>query len=265
MERDTVETIPPSLQPLKNSHEFDQLEHDLKQMFIDLFEDYLRAGERDLNVYGAPHLGSFDLVSESVKSDGLSLINNDDEPAMRYLHKAWRGRNPKRGLHFLRSYLQLLFKDSWRLEQLWQSKALPYPTKLATKQLALSAGIEGYFLTSRIRASITDSKSTRLDAIIPAVRAALPARFVLEMDSLAESSVTPEPTKSAFYVRKHESRMPSHLEHKEPSSVIASASIRLFGNRKESTQPAALVLLNNFEQAVNRGCYVSTRLKESAA
>lgn len=265
MERDTVETIPPSLQPLKNSHEFDQLEHDLKQMFMDLFEDHLRAGERDLNVHGAPHLGSFDLVSESVKSDGLSLINNDDEPAMRYLHKAWRGRNPKRGLHFLRSYLQLLFKDSWRLEQLWQSKALPYPTKLATKQRALSVGIESYFLTSRIRASITDSKSTQLDAIIPAIRAALPARFVLEMDSLAESSVAPEPVKSAFDARAHESRVPRHLSHAEPSSVAANSVVRLFGNHKESAHPAALVWPDNFEQAVKCNCYVSTRLKESAA
>jgi hypothetical protein len=131
---------------------------------------------------------------------------------MRYLHKAWRGRNPKRGLHFLRSYLQLLFKDSWRLEQLWQLKSAPYPTVLTTKQTALSRGINEYFLTSRIRASITDEKSQNLDAITPAIRSALPARFVLEMDSLAESSITTEPVRCAAFGNLRETPLPLPLE-----------------------------------------------------
>ena len=189
MERDTVETIPPSLQPLSNSHEFDQLEHDLKQMFMGLFEDYLRAGERDLNVYGAPHLGSFDLVSESVKSDGLSLINNDDEPAMRYLHKAWRGRNPKRGLHFLNAYLSMLFSGH-EVDQLWQRKDAEYPTSLLPIY-RIKDDIQNYYLTSRLAVFVRfNGLPEEILKITPAIRSAMPARMVLDVGVLVPSSTT---------------------------------------------------------------------------
>ena len=189
MERDTVETIPPSLQPLKNSHEFDQLEHDLKQMFMDLFEDHLRAGERDLNVYGAPHLGSFDRVSGSVKSDGLSLINNDDEPAMRYLHKAWRGRNPKRGLHFLNTYLSMLFRGH-EIDQLWQRKDAEYPTSLLPIY-RIKDSIQNHYLTSRLAVFVRfNGLPEEVLKITPAIRSVLPARMVLDVGVLVPSSTT---------------------------------------------------------------------------
>jgi hypothetical protein len=61
----TVQT-PPVLSPLINSANANQYEQELKQLFLDLFANYLRSNERDLNVYGIAQLGSLDLLQESV-------------------------------------------------------------------------------------------------------------------------------------------------------------------------------------------------------
>jgi hypothetical protein len=115
----------PSLAPLQRSHDANTLEAELKQLVLFLFETHLRDAERELNVYGVPHLGSLSLIERHVKREGLALIRTEEQ-AMRYLYKAWRARNPKRGLHFLRMYLQLLWPNGWIVEQLWQDKNKPY-------------------------------------------------------------------------------------------------------------------------------------------
>lgn len=175
---------PVELQPLQKSFKNDELERELIQMFMDLVEKHIRPRERDLNVMGMPHLGSFNLVSRFVEEDGLALINNDDEPAMRYLHKAWKARNPKRGFHFLETYLQLLFPNSWKVQQLWNPKDLmkyPYPAHSDFKHIAEDSG--DVFLTSRVRVNVykPTNRKDYLDIIEPAIRSALPARFVIEM------------------------------------------------------------------------------------
>lgn len=150
-----LELLPPDQQPLKKSWERDGFERDVKSVFADLFEKHLRLKERDINVYGMPHLGSFELISRNVERDGLSLLNNDDEAAMRYLFKAWKVRNPKRGLHFLRTYLQLLWPNKWELDQQWQSKEGNYPEGLSPlKYVQSNNPDETHYLTFRIVASI---------------------------------------------------------------------------------------------------------------
>ena len=177
---------PVALAPLDYSHRDNQFEADLYQMFMDLYEDYLRVDERDLNVSAVPHLGSFDLVSRNVEMDGLALINNDDEPAMRYLHKAWKHRNPKRGLEFLETYLQLLFPNSWKVNQLWHPKDSQeqYPIDVATRKESIDGES---FLTSRIRVSIYGAVDDKdyLSRITPAIRSVLPARLLLEVTGLS--------------------------------------------------------------------------------
>ena len=172
---------PVALAPLDYSHRDNQFEADLYQMFMDLYEDYLRVDERDLNVSAVPHLGSFDLVSRNVEMDGLALINNDDEPAMRYLHKAWNHRNPKRGLEFLETYLQLLFPNGWKVKQLWHpiSSADQYPDNVEDSKDKISGDA---FLTSRIRVSLSGGlgDDEYLNRVTPALRSILPARLLLE-------------------------------------------------------------------------------------
>lgn len=171
---------PPTLRPLSNSHEYDGLEADVKRLAIDLITR-MRSAERDVNVSGAPHLGSFTLVERRVKADGLALYRRGDEPAMRYLYRAWVGRNPKRGLHFLRAYLQLLWPNSWSCEQLWQAKNLTYPNGLA-KESELGANPEiTHFITNRVEVRLTDPSITpnQLLQVLRPLRSTLGAKFLL--------------------------------------------------------------------------------------
>jgi hypothetical protein len=168
------------LYPLRESCEYDQVEAELKRLFIALYEQLLLKDADDLNVYGTAHLGSFKLVERFVQADGLALIRNNDDGAMRYLYRAWRARNSGRGLHFLRTYLQLLWPNAWELSQLWQDRNEPYPTKLRTADPSVQS-VAGHYLTSRLQVGIEDESETgaQIARIAPALRAVISAKFVL--------------------------------------------------------------------------------------
>jgi len=119
----------PAAAPLRNSHTVGDIEHELKQVFLELF-DALGQDSFDANVLGAAHLGSFDLVRRMVNHDGLVLLPGErEEAATRYLYRAWKsGDVQKRGLHFVRTYLQLLFPGQAEVRQLWHRKGDPYGT-----------------------------------------------------------------------------------------------------------------------------------------
>lgn len=182
---------PPTLGPLLNSvgttaSQNAEIEAELKQIFLDLFSTYLRASERDLNVYGAAHLGSLDLLTKRIKVDGLAVFG-DDTNAVRYLYRAWNFRNPKRGMIFLRTYLQLLWPNGFVVDQLWQQKGVPYPTALTTRALITDPDPEtNYYLTSRVRVSIDDASETGVTAtrVLPALLSVLAARFLIELQVL---------------------------------------------------------------------------------
>jgi hypothetical protein len=182
----SVDSKIPSLAPLQHSHDANVLEAELKQLVLFLFETHLRDAERELNVYGVPHLGSLPLIERHVKREGLALIRTE-EPAMRYLYKAWRARNPKRGLHFLRMYLQLLWPNGWIVEQLWQDKSMPYPTALSSASSIGNADPSAtHYLTSRIRVSIDDEgeMGMNIPMVAPALRAVIAAKYVLQLSLL---------------------------------------------------------------------------------
>ena len=126
----------PRLLPLEASFSENDVEADLKQMFLDIFGSTLAADVFDVNVLGAAHLGSFDLVRKAVNTDGLVLLQGDrEEAATRYLYRAWKSGDVQgRGLHFLKTYLQMLFPNQCEIEQLWQDKDYPYPTALYTSK-----------------------------------------------------------------------------------------------------------------------------------
>ena len=165
------------LAPLRNSHEADQLETELKALFMAMFAQYVRPGLDALATVGAPHLGDIDQLERAVKVDGIALQRAADEGAMRYLHKAFRARNPKRGLHMLRTYLQVLFgTDGWSLVQQWQDASQPYPTALHDTEAP------GRFLTTRIEARVVSTGLARTPELMAqAFRSVLPARMLLEV------------------------------------------------------------------------------------
>lgn len=167
----------PDLVPLRESHEADQLETELKALFILLFEQFIRPGEREINTVGTPHLGPFEQFERAVKAEGLALVRRGDEEAMRYMLRAWKARNPKRGLHMLRLYMRLLWPEGWRVDQLWCDKSMPYPTSLR-----LSDG-GNHYLTSRVNVTISSGVTSGEDvnAVVPALRSVVPARILLSL------------------------------------------------------------------------------------
>lgn len=182
----------PALTPLQNSVAQSNfpIENDLRNLFIQLFNDLLAESAFDANVLGMMHLGSLNLVRKAVNKDGLVLLAGDrEETATRYLYRAWKSRNYQgRGLHFLRTYLQLLFPNAWTVYQLAQDKAYPYPTKLISVHAPKAANIANYYWTSRIRVALDYRKVTpeSVNAMKPILRSVIPARLVLYFALLAE-------------------------------------------------------------------------------
>lgn len=166
----------PDLGPLRASHEADQLETELKALFMAMFGQYVRPGLTALSTVGVPHLGDLDQLERAVKTDGLALQRGADEASMRYLHKAFRARNPKRGLHMLRTYLQVLFRDGWTMDQMWQAAGSAYPEDLS------DAYEPGRFLTSRVHLTVISSGAIgRPELLAQSLRSVIPARMVLNV------------------------------------------------------------------------------------
>lgn len=167
--------------PLSKSWAVDANEAELRDLFIQLYGDTLKVKADEINVYGAPHIGPFSLIEREVARDGLTVLRTTSEESIRHLFLSWRFRNPRRGTHFLRTYLQVLFGSVFEINQLYQKKSEPYPTALASAQeIAISGqSLDDYFLTSRLRVDIeTDTVPTRVQT---AARTAVAARFVLDL------------------------------------------------------------------------------------
>lgn len=175
----TLATDAPALQPLDASHAADDLEAELKALFMQLFETYVRPDERYTNVLGMPQHGPRALIESSLANDGLSIYRGADNAsgAGAYLLRAWRAQNPKRGLHLLETYLQLLWPNVWSAKQMWQDANGVYTENLATEES------EGRFLTSRVHVTLPGSVTSGGDvqAISSGLRASLPARIVMNL------------------------------------------------------------------------------------
>ena len=179
-----------SMKPLDSSWAWSQAEQEMKDLFIQLYEDTLKSQADEINVYGVPHLGPFALIERNATADGLAVLRDTGEDNLRHLFKAWKHRNPKRGLHFLRTYLRAIWGENQFCEQMWQKKADPYPTTLKSLDEITLASEDptDYFLTSRIRADIDTDRVPEM--LINALRTTIAARFVLEV-RIAKFSLTP--------------------------------------------------------------------------
>lgn len=182
------------LAPLRESHEATQLEAELKALFTYLLGQYVRPQERETNTAGTPHIGPFVQVERAVKAEGLALVRKADDGAMRYLFRAWRARNPKRGLHILQAYLQLLWPNAWTMNQMWAQKLTTYP-------LTVSENDGGdHYLTSRVNVQISSAVSDGSDVLqaAPALRSVIPARILLNVAIRQQSQIETSMT-TAFY------------------------------------------------------------------
>ena len=169
------------LTPLVRSAEFDDVERELKALFISLYKKHIDDEVSEVALYGMPHIGPDSLVERSLVVDGLAVLRTTTMEQIRHLFHAWRYRNPQRGTKFLAAYLHTLFGPVFTIDQLWCKKAGTYPVDVMSEDEMLAAGESeaDYFLTSRLRVDIeTDMVPER---ILKAARTAVAARFVLEL------------------------------------------------------------------------------------
>lgn len=175
----------PQLKALQNSYTNNDLEREIKELFIDLFKTHL--GEESFNAFvlGAQHLGSYSLVQKSINEDGLVLINSDIiEATTRYLYRTWKsGDVQKRGIHITRMYLRLLFGDHAEVSQLQQPIEQEYPAPYFLEEYDPEIGLkEGYFLTSRINLDVDFSLSDKpVKQVVNSIQSVIPAKFVPEL------------------------------------------------------------------------------------
>lgn len=174
----------PTAEPLEASfankgiNDNDLVESELKDLFINVFQDSLALKLFDANVLGAPHLGTFELVRRNVNADGLVLLpGSSEDEATRYLYRAWRARdNDGRGIHFLKTYLQMLFPNVCDVEQMMQSKYKPYPLDLYPA--SIHGGDADKFLTSRIEIILDWAvEMENFNRLMSVFRSVIPARL----------------------------------------------------------------------------------------
>lgn len=178
----------PDAAPLRESFANGQIEAELKSLFGDLFEK-VAPDTFDASVLGAPHLGSFALVRRAVNHDGLVLLKGGrEEAATRYLYRAWKsGDVQKRGLHFLNTYLQILFPNQARASQVWHERDVSYGNGYISHAELNQYPEAARWLTSRVDILMGidvlpddlksgDSSATR--QLLEVIRTAIPARLV---------------------------------------------------------------------------------------
>ena len=185
--------------PLQKSVDYqdddeDSIEHELKLLFIALFEHYLRTKFRRIDHFGYPHLldtPDFEAVQRFIKLDGLSLLNREtnNQPYMLEVFRAWRGQHSRRGLGFLEFYLQMLWPNAWTIKQQYHPIATQnnYPLDILDDEVANS------FLTSRVAVTIDPNQLTspsEVTKMLPSLKRVVPARIVLNV-SLGVDVVVP--------------------------------------------------------------------------
>lgn len=208
-----------NLAPLRASHESDPLESELKALFIGMFDLFVRPGKSATRTLSTPQLGPYDQFERAVKADGLALRHGSNEEAMRYIYRAWRAGNPKRGTHMLRTYLQLMWPNAWTLEQMWAAKNQPYPTVLEPQDGG------DHYLTSRLNVLISSGTSDGSDVaeLAPALRSVLPARMTLNVSIRSQGEMR-LPVAAGYYAGAQVQHFTGEFTRPPESLAVAIAT-----------------------------------------
>lgn len=283
----------PAAEPLQNSFAENQIEQELKGLFLDLFGT-VSSRTFDASVMGAAHLGSFELVRQMVNHDGLILMPGDrEEAATRYLYRAWRsGDIQKRGLHFLRTYLQMLFPNACEVNQLWHSEEYPYPSALFTDQPVAAwwlhqlgepelkldgswglgrriegvdesrkyrrAGMAGMWLTSRVEISLDlGIEIQSVSRLLQIIRSVIPARlvpaFVFWLNTVIDVRAR---TSYSFHMDKHiAQRFPW------PGRVVSDSADAVWRLGRDGEFVRLPQPMGSFRLGEERGALTAWRLK----
>lgn len=199
MGTEKIQKSPPviPLDPIVSSEMTEELEQTWKTIFTNVFKQMLWEKQQDLLHYGSPHLARQSILTRFALSDGLSVMRSDgDIERLRFLLKAWRVKNPKRGFHFLRTYLQMLYPNGFSIEQLWQETSKNYTAALSTEDEMKSKNTP-HWLTSRVRVSISDisEDGRQILQYISTIQSIIGARFVVDLTVKREFGNKDNPSK----------------------------------------------------------------------
>lgn len=170
--------------PLVLSHAYDGVEDEMRHLFIAVYQKRLASRAADVNAYGMPHLGSKTLLQKYLVSQGISNFNaaSLNEDYARYMVLAWRNRNPKRGTHFLNTFLRLVWGTEFDIFTLWQHKNKPYTKELKTEPEIEedNESLDDYFPTCRLRVTLYGDSGYFSMEIAKSLNHILPARLFVQ-------------------------------------------------------------------------------------
>lgn len=169
--------------PLATQQENGQLEREWNEIFRAVFEKTLQKKTQEISVYGLPWAsGTEESIYPFFSLIGLNTLQTiHDIDKLSFLYKAWTVTNPKRGFHFLRTFLQMVYPEAFTIYQLWQPKSETYPNGLVSESNATQ---ETHWLTSRVRLEVEDwseGSSQLLNKYRPVLQSIVSARFVLDL------------------------------------------------------------------------------------
>ncbi len=149
-----------------------------KKVFAEVFQDQLQ----NILDYGAPHIGSPEVIERFSKQDGLVVLRRpvSSDKLMRVIYANWSSIASERGLGFLEFIMRMLWTDQWQIKRMWH----PVSSYQSYPQYIIDEERPNHFLTSRIR--ITIDETVDLSEIIelsPILRRLVPANIVVKVNA----------------------------------------------------------------------------------
>lgn len=172
------------LKPLEQSAHYDDVERELKQLFMAMIQDLF--GQQLINIfhYGMPeYADDYTVIERFTKQNGLAVLHRDlseKHQIMRILYETWQALPSKRGLFFLEFMLTMLYGRDWRIQRLYQPiyQLDQYP-QLAT---AYGENNANYFLTSRINVLLPMTANVReMESLTHSIKKLVPANIVADV------------------------------------------------------------------------------------
>ncbi|NNP70406.1 hypothetical protein [Acinetobacter sp. Ac_5812] len=149
-----------------------------KQVFADVFQNQLQ----NLLDYGAPHIGSPEVIERFSKQDGLVVLRRpvSSDQLMRVIYANWSSIASERGLGFLEFVMRMLWTDQWVIKRMWH----PISTYTNYPQYIIDEERPDHFLTSRIQITIDETVDlSEIVELSPILRKLVPANIVVKVNA----------------------------------------------------------------------------------
>lgn len=149
-----------------------------KKVFAEVFQDQLQ----NIFDYGAPHIGSPEVIERFSKQDGLVVLRRpvSSDKLMRVIYANWSSMASERGLGFLEFVMRMLWTDQWVIKRMWH----PVSSYQSYPQYIIDEERPDHFLTSRIRITIDESVDlSEIVELSPILRRLVPANIVVKVNA----------------------------------------------------------------------------------